>query len=272
MIEDIVGNLINTTSLRRESKIPPEYRLEAYIGKNAAGLERWFNGIIRDSDVIRPQTNDERIKLTCVGTGIILKERRTLMRVNQDKESDGLTLDDTDVESTLYNLLLKLINESDHQIDENIPLIQSIYAQISDTGIHQETLDIKLANVNELFTSYASFISRMSGIANADWYVNADNKLVVRDGNVFDSGLLVSNDLTDIVTTGWNPKRLSYIVNRPFGWKDTSNEGMWSFIHGSGHFKPVLDSNQEATPNARDSLLSEWLAIPVTTAMYLPVS
>ncbi|MFB5617878.1 MAG: hypothetical protein ACE5Q4_04385, partial [Nitrosopumilus sp.] len=264
VIEDVTGALIDTTKLRRNCKILPEYRVEVYLGKDAAGLERWFQGIIRDSDVIRPQTNDERIKLSCVGTGVILKERRTLMTLNQDKEADGIGLDPTDNKVTLYNLLLKLINEQGHQIDENLPLIKTIYANLGSNGIHQETLDIKLANINEHFTSYASFISRMAGLANADWYVNPDGVLIVRDSNVHSSGCLFTTDLTSIDTLGWNPKRLSYIVNQPFGWKDTSFEGMWTFIHGTGHFKPILDSSQEGTPNATDDMINEWLAIPVS--------
>lgn len=262
LIEDFNGALLDFTSNRRAGLIKPQYRVELWLGKTSYGMQRWFNGVIVDSNIIRPQTNDERVSLDCIGTGLILKERLTIMQVNQDKKPDGILLDDVDNKTRLDKLIEKLITDKSHQIDENMPLITSIKVDLTENGVDPETLNIKVANVNERFTSYASFISRVAGVANADWYVNADNRLIVRDGNIYDSGVLATNNLTGIDAQGWDSKKLAYIVNQPLSWKDTSIEGMWSWIHGAGHFVPIKEFAQEQTPDATDDMINEWLAIP----------
>jgi hypothetical protein len=233
------------------------------LGKTSGTLQRWFYGKIVSANVIRPGTGQQGIALDCVGWGVILKERITRIVRNQDKDADGIGLLDSDTKTRLDNLILDLFTKVDHQVDENIQQINSITAAVANPGLDSSTLDIKVANVNELGNTYAGFISRMAGIANADWYVDSDKKLIVRDAFTYDSGFLFTNNLTGLDATGWSATKIGYLKNQVFGWTDSTFDSLYSWIHGFGHFAPSLDLSYVVAPDAADNLDTRWIAIPI---------
>mgnify|MGYP001558282587 CR=1 FL=1 len=263
ILEDNQGILIDDTK-RRSCVIQKEWDIQIKMGKNNAGLSRWFYGKIKSSPVIRPGTNVERIQLTCTGWGEVLKNKITQIKRNQRKTSNGIDLDSTDLSTKLYNLVIDIITKTDHQIDNNIPPITTITAPLAAQGICEECLDISVANVNETGNTYAGFLSRIIGIANADWYIDPDRILVARDSSAHDSGFLITNNLTSLDTVGWDSEKLMFIKNELFSYDDSSFDTFYSWIHGFGHFAPKLDVSETTTPDATDNMDDEWIAIPFT--------
>lgn len=262
IIADNDSSLVDAT-LRKGALIKRQWDIQIYLGKTSATLQRWFYGKIVSANVIRPGTGQQGIAITCVGWGVILKERITRIIRNQDKDADGIALDDADTKTRLDNLILDMFTKVDHQVDENIPQISSITAALANPGLDATTLDIKVANVNELGNTYAGFISRIAGLANADWYVDADRRLIVRDALAYDSGFLFTNNLTGLDATGWSTTKIGYLKNQVFGWTDSTFDSLYSWIHGFGHFAPSLDVGYSTQPDAADNLDNTWIAIPI---------
>jgi hypothetical protein len=263
LLEDNANTLIDTT-LRRRCLIKREWDIQIYLGKNNAGLKRWFYGKIKSATIIRPGTATERVQLNCTGWGEVLKNKITTIKRNQDKAANGIDLDATDTKTKIYNLILDMFEDTDHNFDNNITPISTITAALADPGICQDCTDISLANVNELGNSYAGFISRVVGASNTDWFIDADRKIIVRDSVNHDSGFLATNDLTGLDAQGWDAGKIMYLKNSPFAWDDSSFDTMYSWIHAYGHFSPSLNLSETTTPDATDSMDDEYLSIPIT--------
>jgi len=263
LLEDNANVLIDTT-LRRKSLIKREWDIQIYLGKNNAGLQRWFYGKIKSSTIIRPGTASERVQLNCVGWGEVLKNKITTIKRNQAKASNGIDLDVTDTTTKIYELIVDMFADTDHMFDNNITPINTFTYTTGAEGICTDCTDISLANVNELGNSYAGFISRVVGAANAEWCVNADRRIVVRDPINHDSGFLATNNLTGLDAQGWNSTKIMYIKDSPFAWDDSSFDTMYSWIHAYGHFSPSLNIKEDTTPDAADSMDDEYISIPIT--------
>lgn len=263
MIEDHANALTDTTK-RKRSKIQRQWDIQIFLGKDAGTMQRWFYGKTLDTSVLRPGTAQQHLAMPCVGWGIVIKDRITKITRNQDKLSNGIDLDNTDTKTRLDNLILDLFNKVEHQIDENLPKITSMSIITADTGLCADCLDIKVANVNESGNTYAGFISRLMGVAKTDWYIDKDRQLVVRDPDSHASGFLFTNNLSGIDAQNWDKNKLAYLKNELVGWDDSSFDTMYSWIHGFGHFLPVLDISEETASNSSDNLDDEFIAIPIT--------
>ena len=264
VIHDNDGNLSDLTNTDRPGVIGREWSIQLYLGKSTATEQRWFYGKIKDLTTSRPTTGIQTISISCVGYGIILRERMSRLVRNQAKTADGVTLDDTDDSTKISELILDLFNDKDHYIDNNIDRLTSITAQTSTTGngIDESATSQKIANVNFNVASFGQIISNLCGIANTTFHVNADRALVVQDPESRDSGFLFTNNLSGERATTWDSTKIGYILNAPLEWKDSSADMLYNFIHGFGHFKPGVSVSETTTPDAADNLDSEWHAIP----------
>jgi len=266
VIHDNNNVLTDLTDSRRPGIIGREWAVQLFLGKTLALEERWFYGKIKDFAVSRPKTGLQTVSLTCVGWGVVLRERMSRLVRNQAKSSDGVTLDDTDDSTKISELLLDLFNDKDHYIDDNIPQLTNITAQTSTTGngIDEAVTGQKIANVNFNVASFATVISSLCGIANTTWHVNADRSLIVQDPSSINSGFLFTNDLSGANATVWDSTKIGYVLNAPLEWKDSSADMLYNFVHGFGHFAPGVTVSETTTPDAADNLDSEWHAIPFT--------
>mgnify|MGYP005640996121 FL=1 len=267
VIHDHDNNLSDMTNTDRPGVIGREWGVQLYLGKSTALEERWFYGKVKDLAISRPTTGVQTISLSCVGWGIILRERMSRLVRNQAKAADGVTLDDTDTSTKISELILDLFQDRDHYIDNNISLLSGITAQTSTTGngIDESVTSGKIANVNFNVASFAQIISNLAGVANTTFHVNADRALVVQDPETRDSGFLFTNDLASTTATTWDSTKIGYILNAPLEWKDSSADMLYNFVHGFGHFAPSVTVSEVTTPDAADNLDSEWHAIPFTS-------
>ena len=266
VIHDHSNLLTDLTDPKRPGVIGREWGIQLFLGKTLGSESRWFYGKIKDFTVSRPTTGIQTISLTCVGWGIILRERMSRLTRNQAKTSNGIDLDDTDVSTTIQQLILDLFQTKDHYIDDDIDIITNIVAQPSTIGdgIDNTATSGKLANINYTVASFAQIISNLAGVANTTYHVDADRKLIIQDPESHDSGFLFTNDLAGTKATTWDATKIGYILNSPLEWKDSSADMLYNFVHGFGHFSPALSSSDAGTPDAADNLDSEWHAIPIT--------
>ena len=264
VIHDHDNALADLTDDSRPGLIGREFGVQLFLGKSTATESRWFYGKVKDFTINRPTTGVQTISLTCVGWGVILRERMSRLVRNQAKTADGVTLDDTDDSTKISELILDLFQDRDHYIDNNISLLSGITAQTSTTGngIDEQATSGKIANVNFNVASFAQIISNLAGVANTTWHINADRALVVQDPEASDSGFLFTNDLANTEATTWDDTKIGYILNAPLEWKDSSADMLYNFIHGFGHFAPGVSVSEETAPDAADNLDTEWHAIP----------
>jgi len=264
VIHDHDNNLSDMTNTDRPGVIGREWGVQLFLGKTLALEERWFYGKVKDFTISRPTTGVQTISLSCVGWGIILRERMSRLVRNQAKAADGVTLNESDASTKISELILDLFEDNDHYIDNNIPRITNITAQTSTTGngIDESATSGKLANINFNVASFAQIISNLAGVANTTWHVNADRSLIVQDPEASDSGFLFTNNLASTTATTWNSTKIGYILNAPLEWKDSSADMLYNFVHGFGHFAPGVSVSETTTPDAADNLDSEWHAIP----------
>jgi len=257
------SNALTKNTIRRESIIERLWRVKLQLGKTAGGLETWFDGKILETEILRPGTGRQQQIITCVGWGDVLRNRITKLIRNQDKESDGIDVDVTDTSTTIDELIMDLVNDTDHQIDDNIPVLSSITFDNTDSEkICSECLNIQIPNVNMTYSSYASAISRLMGLANMMWYVSPARDLVARDPFAHDSGYLFTNDVGSTEEQNHAATKLGYIIGEPISWTDSASQSYYNFIHGVGPFSPLLDNSFEVTPANSDNLDTMWHAIP----------
>lgn len=258
------ANALTSADTSRECKIDREWSVEFDLGISSGTLQRYFHGKVKDAQVDRPGTSLQQIILTCIGWGVILKERMTKMVRNQAKTSDGITLDDTDNTTRIDNLLVEIFSKKDHQVEENMAQLTTIVGAITTDGlgINSASTATKIANVNFGISTYAQAIDSLAGIANTMWRVNEDRKLVVHDPSAIDSGMLFSNDFTPgSDTVNWNGQKIGYLLQSPISWADESIDTYYSWLHGWGHFVPVQAASETTTPDATENLDDRWVGI-----------
>lgn len=271
LIHDHNNIFTDTTKDRRPGKIGREWGIQLYLGKTLATKERWFYGKVKDFTVSRPETGLQMITLNCVGWGVILRDRMTRLVRNQAKTSDGVTLDDTDDSTKISALIEDLFTDTDHYVDENITKISNINVSVTsgstgapDEGIDGDATSGKVANVNFNVSSFAQALSSLTGIANTQWYINADRDLIVADPETHNSGFLFTNDLSGDTAQNWDSTKIAYLLNSSIEWQDSSSDMLYNFVHGFGHFNPAIGVSYETAPDASDNLDTAWHAIPIT--------
>jgi hypothetical protein len=257
VIPDNNNALTDTTTPRRPSLIEQEWEITLDLGVTSGTEYRAFHGKIKHVQVDRPGTNQQQIILVCVGWGVVLRERITRLVRNQDKDADGIGLDDNDTKTRVDQLALDLFNDLDHYVDENITQLANITAALTTDGlgICQTCTDVKLANVNFSTSTFAQALGTLSSISNTTWRINEDRKLILHDSGAHDSGMLFSNDInTTGDTSNWTSTKIGYILNAPVTWVDDSIDTFYNFIHGFGHFTPVLAASDGQTPDSSRAL------------------
>lgn len=266
LIHDHNNILTDSSDVLRASTIKREFSIELFLGKTLATESRQFYGKIKDVAIQRSGTGIQMVSVTAIGWGIVLRERITRLVRNQEKESDGITLQVTDAGTKVSQLLLDLFQQTDHYVDDNISKIGNIVIQTTTgtQGININDTDTKVANVNFNAVTFAQVISNLAGIANSVWHVDSDRILNVRDPSSTDSGFLFTNNLSADRAQNWDSTKIGYILNAPLMWQDSSADTMYNFIHAFGHFKPALQLSDGQTPDASDNLDTAWHAIPFT--------
>ncbi len=226
------------------------------MGKSSSDLNRWFNGKILEVKVIRPDTNLQQIQLTCAGWGERLKCRTTKIKRFQDKDdATGLVLDDTDTTARVSEIVKDIIEDTDHYLDDGL----GTETGITVTGV--QTIDIKLADFQQVGQTWASAISQLATYGNAYWGLDQDRDLYFHTPMTQDGGFLFTNNLAGADAVGWDSKKLGFLNRTPVEWVDTTFGAGISILHGLGANVHTLVVDRNPTPNSTFNFKDNYLAI-----------
>jgi len=255
---DDPGNTLTDTKGRRAAIFGRQWDVQLYLGKSSADLNRWFYGKIMDTDVVRPDTNLQQIRVICSGWGERFKNRMTNIKRFQDKLADGLALDATDNDAKVSELFKDIVEDTDHYIDQGLVLEPDITV----TGV--QDIDIKLADFQQTGQTWSSAMSQLAACANAYWGIDQNKDVFLTEPGTLDSGFLFTNDLAGLIAQGWNAKKIGYLEREPVTFTDSVFSTAFSHIHGLGANTQTLTVDTTDTPNGDFSMNGSWIAIPFT--------
>lgn len=255
LIDDPNNELTDETT-RKASRIQRQWMIKIYLGKDADNLNLWFTGKIMDVDVIRPDTNLQQIRLVCTGWGIRMKDRLTNLKRFQDKDTDGTTLDANDTDARVSELVKDIFTDTDHHPIPNL----GTESAITTTGV--DTIDLKVANTQQDYQTWASVVSELASQGNAVYYIDQDRVLNFKQQGGTDSGFLFTNDIDGTQAQNWDVDKLGFLFRQPFDFTDSSVDCAYSILHGYG--ADIIKKDVEQTSsNATRSAHSSWIAIPI---------
>ncbi len=241
-LDDRSNTFTNLTDGRRPSLFKPLWKIDMYMmyandtsnpvtGTAKANMDSsklWFSGFLVDPQVERPINNYQRQTLFAVGVAMQLTERMTSMKRTQTRASDGISFDTSDpLKAT--DLVTDLITKTDHFLHTGLPALSS------DFNVNEVTdSDITFADFNVHFYTIHQALQEIAARAGYIWGVKPDGTIYMFPRGTQDSGLLLTNDLTSSVTTGWDKTRLCTLRNVPTGYIDSGAGVGYSILHGVG--------------------------------------
>lgn len=235
-IYDEQNQLTDTTKRERDVLIKPQWTIEVDLGSTLANLNNWFDGIIYDAGLTRPINNMQTIQIIAFGKGIIFSDRLTSINRIQAKEADGLTPDDTDDTAKGTNIMKDLFEDTDHFPHEGLAQPTGF----TTTGIVD--LDVRFADFIKNSETITSAMMEAANRLGLIWGIDhATQEVFAHHRGTKDSGLLITNNMSSLVTKNWNKQKLCISANRQFGWKSTTIGFGYSIIHGIGAHDNKLD-------------------------------
>ena len=257
VIDDPNNNLTDGTC-KASPLIRQQYDVELWLGKNSTNLNRWFYGKVISVTVARPMTDFTQLMIVCANWGIKTKYRYTNIKRFQDKTADGISLDSTDTDAKVSELVKDIFQDTDHFLAEGF----TSETEITVTGV--QDVDIKLADFQQTGQSWASAVSTLAAWSNAYWGIDGDRDVFFHQVGSQDSGFFFTNDLEGIDAQGWDADKIGYLKNTVFEWENSSTEGALSVLHGLGGNTVNLDEESNPTPNSLFTMDSSWLAWRIT--------
>jgi len=244
-IDDRNQALLDTTDLGRPIKIKNGWEIIINLGKDAAGLETWFDGIIEEPELIEVEGTITMIKITAIGWGILTAKKFSRIRRFQKKLSGGLDLDTTDTNARVSELFKDCLEDTDH-----LAFPGGVTTGITVVGV--DTIDIKLPDLQRDFVSIGSLCNELANIAGALYGITPLKDAFLRLRGSTPSGFLITNDLSSLKTTGWPVAKLLISRQQRFNYKDSTIDSGFTIIHGTGAQNHILDADQTASDSLED--------------------
>ena len=187
--------------------IRPGWHIQILLGKDAAGLESWFFGIVTEPQVERPGHLQQIIRLTAFGYAHTLSSRFVTVKHEQARDEASGEVDSTDM-SACVSELVKLVFHEDSLLippaDPNLTL-NSI-----------DPIDVKLANLDKVNQSQGIVLSELANVVNAVYGVTPDLDFYFHTVNKHSGFIATNGDATNI-----DIDKYMIIRNMPATYKDT---------------------------------------------------
>ena len=188
------------------SIIRPGWHVQILLGKDAAGLESWYFGIINEPAIDRPGYGQQLIQISSYGYGHTLSTRFVTLMHEQERDANG-DLDNTDMSACVSELVKQVFADESLVIpppDSNLTL----------DGI--DAIDVKLASLDKVNQSQGIVISELANVVNAVYGVDPNLSFFFHGADQH-GGFTVSNgDARNI-----DAARLMIMSNKPYTTKDT---------------------------------------------------
>jgi len=187
LIDDRNQALLDTTDLGRPITIKNGWEMIIELGKDQAGLETWFDGIIEEPEMIEEEGTITKIQVTAIGYGVRTAHRFSRMKVFQKKTADGLALDNTDTEVKISEIFKQVLTRDDHFAHSGLPLESKlpITNLVSYHTFEDDLKDRAGDNIASLGAGTAKFVNGKIGKAfdfdNTNWLQLANEANFDRD-------------------------------------------------------------------------------------------
>lgn len=239
LIDDRDNDLLDLTKNRRSVKIKNSWEMIINLGKDEAGLEVWFDGIIEEAEIIRPSANLQYILVTAFGWGIRTAHRLAKMSRFQLKNSGGLTLDSSDTNARVSELFKDVFE------DDDVPAFRGLGQEsITVTGV--DTIDIKLPDYQRDFQTYALMLNELAAIPGSLYGVDPTKDAFLRLRGTTFGGYLITNDTENpaVLTTNWDQGKLLIMRNTEYRVKESVIDTGFTVGIGIGAQHDTLDHDQ----------------------------
>lgn len=257
-IHDHENVLTDQTSSSVPSKLMPEYRLTCELGKNAAGLSKWFEGRLKVSGIRRGQ-KQQHLEVYCEGMGTHMNDRYTKIEFQQAREAvDALTLDGTDTSAKVSEIAKKMLTDASTYLHPNLPVLPFTVNGIVDR-------DIKISNFVKLpFEKISTALTELANYGGCIFGVDySDMDVWMRPYGSKSSGMLFTNDHDSLKTTSWNPDKIGILKRGSRLASDSSISRGFGYINAYGALFPKADMDNTAS-NAALDLSAKHTAIEFT--------
>lgn len=245
LIDDRNQALLDNTDLARPIKIKNGWEMIIELGKDQAGLETWFDGIIEEPELIEEEGIITKIQITAIGFGVRTAHRFSRIRRFQKKTSDGLALDNTDNNAKVSEIFKDVLKDTDH-----LAFPGSGTEPITVVGV--DDIDIKLPDFQRDFQSLGILLNELANIAGALYGITPLKDAFLRLRGVTPSGFLITNKLTDLKTTGWPVAKLLISRQERFNYKESTIDSGYTILHGTGAQHDILDVDQTSANAVQD--------------------
>ena len=257
LLEDS-NNIMTDSDVRKASRAKSQWNIKINLGKGITG-DRWFHGKIMTSNIVRSRTGEQFVKIIGGGWGMRTLERLSkIERIQERENSDGTTFDVTDTKTNIVSLINDIFQDQDHYILRSL----GTESEITLTGVDSNTT--QLTEFKDYYQSWSFLMSRLAAIGGSVWGIDANRDLFYREPQATSSGLLITGDVSGVVSQKWNPAKLMYNLG-PLEYTDGVGDSGYSVLHGPGATTDSIDINVDPVVNADFDLSANWLAVEWTT-------
>lgn len=229
-----------------------------YLGKTDAGKEKKFRGIIESPE--RPKANKNHLEIRLTGPdwgSHILQSRRINGVWIQDKEADGITIDTSDLTTTVKNIVIDILS--------NLAYYPFNDFTLEDMGVivDPDLIDIPEIQLPKFQTNYEvadDVLRELDRITGARHWIDADKYFHMDLAEVLasPSGVLLTDDYEDTEALSWTSGKVGLI--KPNHSVKQTGEHMAARLIGLGGSEPSLDQKHE-TNSGSVSLHDKYYAV-----------
>lgn len=260
-IHDVQKALVDLTDKKVPHKILNEYKIDFSLGKDAAGLTRWFRARMRAASKIR-SPKYLGIELYGVGEVSILDTWPIQTKFSQARQADGLTGDDTDNTAKSTERAKKILTDTQYYGLASVGTPGFTTNGIAD-------IDSKLLDyIKNYEVSISGALNEFGNAAAADWgidYEPATPDIWMKQKGNWSSGFLLTNNIAELSTSPWNVDKLMFLLTRQRKDTDQTLDRGYGIYYCLGLYDAILDWNKTSN-NATFALYNNYYACAFTPA------
>ena len=236
-------------------EIKPGWHIQILLGKDAAGLESWFFGIINEPELDRPGYAQQLIKVRAYGYSHTLSTRFVTLKHTQSRDANG-DLDNTDMSACVSELVKSVFDDASLVIpppDPNLTL----------DGI--DAIDVKLASIDKVNQSQGIVISELANVVNAVYGVDPNLNFFFHGADQHGGYTITNGDARNV-----DPTQLMIMRNVPYKTKDTIVRKAFTSLIGLDVTEQLDLINNPGGDEAQRLARDEWYGWDIPYRAALP--
>jgi hypothetical protein len=256
VIFDPTMTLIDSTDVRRKSKLKHKWIVEVYLKKDSGAYNLWFKGYIEDTTPISETSLFNRQRVFAIGLGKNMVDRQTDIKRFQTKDTDGLTLLSSDTTVKTSELVKDLVTDLDHYSHNGL-------SNFGWTTSGVEDVDIKLPDFQKFNASVAQCIEELANISACYYGVDPTGDVFFRRRDSSFSGFLITNAFSTTVAKNWDSGKILYLKRFPSQYKDSIVDSGYSIYHAYPVIRHTIDK-ENTSSNSTINLSTLHNSFPIT--------